>query len=170
MATTYSHAIHDSHESHSKTVNFLVLIGFIVACHAAGLVGTLFGNQGFYQELRQPSWAPPSSLFGPAWTVLYTLMGTAGFLLWKQPASPARRTALIMFGIQLFLNAIWTPIFFGAEQIGLAFAVIFVTVFVIGASTVLFWKVSRAASYLFVPYLSWVSYAMVLNYALWRLN
>lgn len=170
MATTYSHSLHQVPETRSKLVNLFVFLGFVVACHAAGLIGTVFGNQGFYQELNRPTWAPPSSLFGPAWLVLYTLMGTAGFLIWRKPESDARRTALGMFALQLFLNALWTPLFFGAEQIGMALAVLVATVLVVGATTVLFWRLSHTASYLFVPYLSWVSYAMALNYALVRLN
>lgn len=173
MATTFSNRMveaTDSRARHSRTAHYLALPGFVLGCHAAGLIGTLFGNTSFYQELSQPAWAPPSSLFGPAWIVLYTLMGTAGWLIWRQPPSHARKVALTMFAVQLVLNALWTPIFFGMEQVGLAFGEIFVTTFVIGATTVLFWKLSRTASLLFVPYLSWVSYAMVLNYALWRLN
>ncbi len=171
MATTFSGTGPAAgHAAHSRTAEYLALPAFVFGCHAAGFLGTLAGNRNFYQELTQPSWAPPASLFAPAWLVLYTLMGVAGWFIWRLPPSRERKVALTMFAVQLVLNAMWTPLFFGLERIGLAFGEIFVTTFVIGATTVLFWKLSRTASLLFVPYLSWVSYATVLNYALWRLN
>lgn len=149
---------------------YLALVGFIVVCYGAGFVGTLFGNTSFYGRIERPSWAPPASLFGPVWGVLYTLMGIAGWLVWRTAPSRVRKQALTTFVLQLVLNALWTPAFFGLQNIGLALAVIAAMVVAIGATTWLFWKLSRPASVMFVPYLSWVSFAAALNFALWRLN
>ncbi len=169
MTTTLPATSQAGTSSH-RASSMLTLAGFILVCQAAGLLGTLFGNTGFYRELQQPAWAPPAAIFGPVWIVLYTLMGVAGWLVWRAPASPARRLALTLFAVQLVLNAMWTPIFFGLENIALALVVILAMVLTIAATTARLWKVSRPASFLFVPYLAWVGFAAALNFALWQLN
>ena len=145
-------------------------IGFILVCQAAGLLGAPFVSQAFYRELLKPSWAPPAQVFGPVWLVLYTLIGIAGFLVWRSPISEQRRLALTLFVAQLVVNALWTPVFFGAKQLEAAFGIIVVLVGLIVGCIVQFRRVSSAASWLFVPYLAWVSFATALNAAIAHAN
>ena len=106
-------------------------------------------------------------MFGPAWTVLYALMAVAAWLVWRQDGWSG---ALLLFGIQLALNAAWSPLFFGLHRIDLALADIVLLWVAIVATTVAFWKVTPGAGGLFVPYLAWVSFATVLNFTIWRMN
>ena len=157
-------------QTHPMWHEGLVLVGFLLASHAAGLLGVLVGNQGFYNQLVQPSWAPPPWLFGPVWSILYTCLAVAGFLIWRAPASDARRTSLALFWLQLGVNAAWTPVFFGAERIGLALGVIVVLLALIALSAWQFKRVSGVAAGLFVPYFAWVAFATALNAALFTAN
>src|SRR6478752_7365573 len=100
--------------------SFLVLLGWILLSYSAAALGVLFTSPGFYTQIARPSWSPPGWVFGPVWTTLYTLMGIAAWLVWKRGGFGAQRRPLVWFLVQLALNAIWTPIFFGAHQIGLA--------------------------------------------------
>lgn len=145
------------------------LAAFALAVFVAAAIGGL-GVQGTsdeYASLRQPDWAPPSWLFGPVWTVLYALIAVAGWLVWRRVGfSPA----LWAWSAQLVLNAIWTPLFFGAGQYGLAFAEIVVMWLAIGLTVALFARVSRVAAALLLPYWAWVTFAAALNLSIWRLN
>jgi tryptophan-rich sensory protein len=106
-------------------------------------------------------------LFGPVWTVLYIAIAVAGWLVWRRVGwGPA----LGAYAVQLALNAAWTPLFFGAGAYGLALAEILVMWLAIGVTVVLFWRVSRPAAVMLVPYWAWVTYATALNFAIWRLN
>ncbi|MEU7976627.1 TspO/MBR family protein [Micromonospora sp. NPDC049089] len=139
------------------------------AVFGAAAIGGL-GVQGTtaeYANLRQPDWAPPSWLFGPVWSLLYALIAVAGWLVWRRVGfSPA----LWAWTTQLVLNAIWTPLFFGAGQYGLAFAEIVLMWLAIGLTVVLFARVSRVATALLLPYWAWVTFAAALNLAIWQLN
>lgn len=150
----------------------LALVGWLVLTFLAPALGSwAVGNSaGFYQSLQRPAWSPPAWIFGPVWTLLYTLMAVAAWLIWKRGGWREQRGPLALYVVQLALNAAWTPIFFGAHRIGLAAAEIVVLWLVIVATMVAFWRVSRAAGALFVPYLAWVSFATALNVELWRLN
>ncbi|WP_406078469.1 TspO/MBR family protein [Micromonospora sp. NBC_00858] len=145
------------------------LVGFVAAVFVAAAIGGL-GVQGTteeYASLRQPSWAPPSWLFGPAWSLLYALIAVAGWLVWRRVGfSPP----LWAWTAQLVLNAIWTPLFFGAGQYGLAFAEIVAMWLAIGLTVVLFARVSQVAAALSLPYWAWVTFAAALNLSIWRLN
>ena len=106
-------------------------------------------------------------MFGPVWTVLYIAIAVAGWLVWRRVGwGPA----LAVYAVQLALNAAWTPLFFGAGAYGLALVEILVMWLAIGATVVLFWRVSRPAALLLVPYWAWVTFATALNFAIWRLN
>lgn len=124
----------------------------------------------WYASLQKPSWNPPGWVFGPVWTALYTMMAVAAWLVWKRGGFSAQRRARALFCAQLILNAAWTPLFFGLQQPGLAFAEIVVLWLAIAATLVAFHRVSRAAAWLLAPYLAWVSFAAALNFTLWRLN
>jgi tryptophan-rich sensory protein len=144
----------------------LGLAGFAAAAAAAALIGVLgvSGTSAEYQSLAQPSWAPPSWLFGPVWTVLYVMIAVAGWLVWRRAGWT---TALSVYAVQLVLNAVWTPIFFGFGEYGLALVDIVVLWLLIGATIWLFRPVSRAAAWLLVPYWAWVTFATALNAWIW---
>ena len=142
------------------------LILFIALCQSVGLLGSLFTMQeiaSWYQTLVFPPIQPPSWIFGPVWTLLYTLMGIALWLLWKQPRSARRTSALRFFFLQLFLNGIWSPVFFGFHALGWAFVII--VCLVISVALLLFElaEVSKKSLWLLVPYFLWVMFATVLN-------
>jgi translocator protein len=155
--------------SHTVARPYLSLAPFGLAVAAAALIGGLgvAGTSSEYQSLEQPSWAPPSWLFGPVWTVLYVLIAIAGWLVWRRSGWT---TALTFYAVQLVLNAVWTPIFFGFGRYGLALVDIVVLWFAIGATVFLFAKVSRPAAALLLPYWAWVSFATALNAAIWAAN
>ena len=151
----------------------------------AGIVGSLFTTSaipGWYANLIKPSFSPPNWLFGPVWITLYVLMGISVYLVWQKveqnPPSPkasdghgkTARGAFWLFWIHLFFNAIWSIIFFGLQNPGLAFINIIIIWLLIIALMVKFWKVNRWASYLLIPYFLWVSFAGILNYFIWCLN
>ena len=118
----------------------------------------------------RPEWAPPSSVFGPVWTVLYALMGIAAWLVWRERHTPGSRRALLLFGAQLVLNTLWSWLFFAWHQGGLAFLDIVVLWLLIVLTIVDFWRIRPLAGALLLPYLAWVTYAAGLNLAVWRLN
>jgi len=149
----------------------LVLAGFVAACFGVAACGALVTGPavaGWYQGIAKPSFNPPAWVFGPVWTVLYALMGWAAFLAWRQ--SGLRSLPLALFGAQLVLNGLWSPVFFGLGRPGAALAVIAALWVAIASTLVAFWRVDRRAGALFVPYLAWVSFAAALNAAIWRLN
>jgi len=149
---------------------WLGLAGWIAISFSASLVGGLVTDPEFYRALDRPAWAPPGWLFGPVWTVLYLLLGVAAWLVWQRGGFGAARGALTLFLAQHAMNALWSWLFFGVRDAGLAFAGIAVLWVLIAATIVAFARHSQAAALLLVPYLLWVSYAAALNFALWRMN
>lgn len=148
------------------------LAAFGAATAAAAVTGSLAALDASdrYGALVQPSWAPPAWLFGPVWTVLYVAIAVAGWLVWRKDGWGGARAALTAFAVQLVLNALWTPLFFGADLLGVAFAEIVLLWLAIVATVVLFARHSRPAALLLVPYLAWVTFASVLNLAIWLIN
>jgi tryptophan-rich sensory protein len=146
------------------------LIGWILLSFSAALPGAWFMPGSWYFALNKPSWNPPGFLFGPVWSTLYTLMGIAAWLVWKRGGSSAQKRPLTLFLLQLALNALWTPLFFGAHLIGPALAEITLLWLAIAATIAAFLPVSRTAAALLLPYLLWVSFAAFLNFTLWNLN
>jgi benzodiazapine receptor len=146
----------------------------IAVCQLAGFLGTFFTRPAipaWYAQLQKPSFAPPNWLFAPMWISLYLLMGIAVYLVWQKGLShPGVRAALAVFGFQLLLNAAWSPVFFGLRS-PLAGAVVIVLLWLAIASTLfLFWKLSRPAGLLLLPYILWVSLASALNISIYLLN
>lgn len=132
---------------------------------------TITGVDSWYGTIQKPSWNPPNAVFGPVWTTLYILMGISLFLVWKSEAYKSyKKNAVILFCIQLVLNFFWSFIFFNQHQIGLALAEIIVLWFFILLTIFSFSKVDKIAAWLLVPYISWVSFAAILNYTIWQLN
>ncbi len=125
----------------------------------------------WYATLNKPFFTPPSWLFGPAWTILYILMAISAYLVFKKGLKKAGvKNALKLFGTQLVLNLVWSPVFFGAHQIFLAFLLILVLWYFIFKTIRAFAKVDKTPSYLLYPYIAWVSFATILNFSVWILN
>lgn len=146
----------------------------ISICELTGLMATPFTIAAiptWYATLDKPALSPPNWIFGPVWTTLYALMGTAAFLVWEKGLDKKKvRGALRYFGIQLALNFLWSLLFFGLHSPFLALFDIALLWIVIIATIFKFYKISKPASYLLVPYLLWVTFASYLNYSIWILN
>lgn len=148
----------------------LVVVGGAVVLTA--LIGG-FGaatSGGEYAQLSTPDWSPPSWLFSPVWITLYVLTAISGWLVWYRYGWNGARTALSLFFVQLALNAAWPVLFFSAGLRGTAFVEICLLVLVLGAVIGLFWRLSRLAAILLLPYLAWTLFATALNLSIWLLN
>lgn len=144
----------------------------VLLCQGVGLAGGFFtasSVSSWYPLLNKPSFNPPGFVFGPVWTVLYFLMGVSLFLVW-QSKKKEKGLAFMVFGIQLFFNFLWSLLFFGLQCPACAFVEIILLLIAIILTMVLFFKISRVASLMLIPYLLWVSFASVLNYYLFILN
>jgi tryptophan-rich sensory protein len=150
----------------------------IVSCAVpilVGLVGALFTTDdsinNWYANLSKPPFTPGNWLFGPVWTVLYILMGISVFLVWRKGLeNKAVRNALLWFIVQLALNALWSPLFFGLRSTLLGLIDIFLLELAIIATLICFEEISRPATLLLVPYLGWVTFAAILNLSIYFLN
>lgn len=156
------------------SVSIIKVAVAVVISNLAGAIGSLFTFSvipNWYAGLVKPSLNPPNWLFGPVWTTLYVLMGVAAGMVWsKGLESRGVKLALAVFIIQLILNSLWSVIFFGWHQLGLALVEIILLWVVILINIILFYRISPIAGYLLLPYIFWVSFATYLNYSLWRLN
>lgn len=154
--------------------NSLKLVISIIICQLAGLLGSIFSFSSvsdWYATIVRPELAPPNWIFGPVWTTLYILMGIALYLVWKRGLKqPQVKRAVTIFALQLALNALWSILFFGLQNPGLAFIEIILMWLAIIWTIRAFYPISRKAAYLLVPYLLWVSFATYLNGAIWFLN
>jgi tryptophan-rich sensory protein len=145
------------------------------ASFSAALIGSLFTGRealdSWYANLNKPFFNPPGWVFGPVWTTLYALMAVSAFLVWQKGLDTrAVRIALAFFVLQLILNALWTPLFFGAKMPLAAFIEILLLWAAILLTILTFAHVSRLAALLLVPYITWVSFAALLNASIWLLN
>lgn len=155
-----------------KLNNTLKLVISIVVSGLAGVVGSFFtisSIPAWYDTLNKPVLNPPAWIFGPVWTILYLLMGISLWLVWKSNSNEKKK-AIWLFIVQLALNAVWSPIFFGSHSIGNALAVIVLLWAAIVLTILIFKKISKTAAWLLVPYILWVSFAAYLNFAIWVLN
>jgi tryptophan-rich sensory protein len=157
----------------------LVLAAFLAISFGVAAIGSIatFQNvQGWYADADKAPWNPPNELFGPAWTVLYTLMSVAAWLVWREREHADVRVPLRTYVVQLALNAIWTPVFFGlypvigAPALWIALGIIVLLDVAVLVTMLRFWRVSRVAAWLLVPYWAWVLFATTLNAALAALN
>ena len=148
------------------------LLAWLAVCFIAAAIGSAASIQAgpFYMQLARPEWAPPPGVFGPVWSVLYAMMGIAAWLLWRVDGFRAARTALVLFLIQLAINALWSWLFFGWHLGALAFVDILLLWALIAGTVITFWRVRPLAGALLLPYWLWVSFAVALNYAVWQLN
>ena len=146
---------------------------WVLICFAAAGLGGLVtapNIPNWYAQLAKPAWTPPDGVFGPVWTLLYAMMAVAAWLIWRQAGLVAARLPLGLFAVQLAFNSLWSILFFGLHSPGAAFVDIILLWAAILATLVAFWRQSRWAGGLLIPYLLWVSFATVLNFALWRMN
>lgn len=153
--------------------SIIALVTALGLCYGAAAFGSLFTARSvstWYTALERPTWTPPSWLFGPVWTVLYGMMAVAAWLVWRRHGVSGAAVPLSLFAAQLIFNAGWSAIFFGLRMPGAAFVEIVVLWCLIVATTATFWRVAPLAGYLMLPYLGWVTFASVLNYAIWRAN
>jgi len=157
-----------------KKGDTLKLVVSILVCQLAGVIGGLFTASSvdtWYATLTKPAFNPPNWLFSPVWITLYVLLGVSLFLVWRQGLqTEGVQIALIVFGLQLALNTLWSILFFGLKMPLFAFVEIVILWCLILITLLKFKKISRLAGLLLVPYLLWVSFAAALNFFLWYLN
>jgi benzodiazapine receptor len=159
--------------------DILMLIVFIAisfAVAAIGSIGTAGNVDGWYATAEKAPWNPPNFLFGPVWTVLYALMSVAAWLVWRRRYSVDTRPALVAYVVQLVLNSIWTPVFFGLYPVmgpaalWLALAIIVLLDIAVLITMLRFWSIRKASAVMLIPYWAWVLFATTLNAALAVLN
>ncbi|MBA2691297.1 MAG: tryptophan-rich sensory protein [Rubrobacter sp.] len=153
----------------------VALVVFFAACFLAAGGGGLFtapqtAPGGWYDTLDKPFFTPPDWLFGPVWTVLYAAMALAAWIVWRKRSGTNVRPALVLFGIQLFLNMMWSVVFFGMEAPGWRLLEISALWVALSLTIAAFMRVSRLAGWLLVPYLAWETFATFLNAGIWLLN
>ena len=154
----------------NKWLSFVLCIAWPLAVGGVSAYVTIQNVKSWYPGLEKPFFNPPNAVFGPVWTVLYVLMGISFYLVLRKPSSPERKQAIILFGIQLFLNFWWSILFFRFHWIGIALVDIALLWLFIILMIRQFYRVSGTAANLQWPYLAWVSFASVLNAAIWYLN
>lgn len=156
----------------TKRKQVVGLAGWLVISFVTAAIGGAASIQAgtFYTQLIRPDWAPPPTVFGPVWSVLYALMGIAAWLVWRVAGFRGARSELTLFLVQLALNALWSWLFFAWHRGSLAFADILLLWALIVASVICFWRIRPLAGVLLVPYLLWVTFASALNYSVWQLN
>jgi tryptophan-rich sensory protein len=150
------------------------LVACLAVCQAAGVIGSFFTIRAipvWYESLVKPAITPPSWVFGPVWTALYALMAISLFLLWQTGfRSVEEKAALVLFAVQLGLNALWSAVFFGMKSPAGGAVEITVLWGAVLSAGLSIYRVSRTAGLLFVPYFLWVTFAAVLNFMIWALN
>lgn len=148
------------------------LAGWLALTALVAVTGSLATRRSgeFYAQLARPDWAPPAEVFGPVWTLLYTLMAIAAWLVWRTGGFAHARAALVLFLVQLAVNALWSWLFFAWQMGAAALADIALMWVLVAATIAAFWRHSRLAAALLLPYLAWISFAAALNLRLWQLN
>ncbi len=146
---------------------WILFVIFLMACFSAGATGSLFSPGQWYDSLRKPPWTPPNWLFPVTWTTLYICMAFAGALV---AVAPDNGLAMALWALQIALNTLWTPVFFGLRRIGGGLVVLSALWLAVASALWALWQVETIAGLLFVPYLVWVSVAWALNFSVLRLN
>lgn len=150
------------------------LVSSILICQLAGIIGSLFtvpNINSWFIDLNKPLLNPPNWVFGPVWITLYLLMGISLFIIWNKGLTDTfRKNAFSLFIIQLVFNSLWSIVFFGMHQLLLSVIVIIMLWLLIFVNIVHFGKISKAAAYLLIPYILWVSFASYLNISIYLLN
>lgn len=153
-------------------ISLFVFIAIVEVIQFLGAFPTLEAVINWYPDLAKPFFNPPNWLFAPVWTILYLLIALSGWMVWKEREGKERAVdlALVVYGVQLVLNAVWSYLFFGSRLLGFAFGEIIILWIAIAANIYFFKKISKGAAYLLVPYILWVSFAALLNFSVWQLN
>lgn len=155
----------------NNTIRLIISLAIPLVVGGASGFFTVSGVESWYQTINKPSWNPPNNIFGPVWTSLYILMGIALFLVWKaDTSSELKKIAFTLFAIQMVLNFFWSIIFFKLHQPGWALVEIIAMWVFILLTIFAFAQVNKTAAWLLVPYISWVSFATILNYTIWKIN
>lgn len=144
-----------------------LFLTYLAACGAAATTGVVFQPGDWYRSLSKPAWTPPDWVFPVTWTVLYLCMSWAGA---RVAALPGTGQALALWSVQIALNTLWTPIFFGLRRMQAGFVVIVLLWLAVAATGITFFLHDRLAGALFVPYIAWVSIAAALNWSVWKRN
>lgn len=147
----------------------LAWLALVFAAAGLGAVGSSDAS-GFYAQLARPPWAPPAAVFGPVWSLLYGLMAVAAWLVWREQGAGSRRRALAVFLGQLAFNVLWSWLFFAWRQGALAFGDVLLLLALASATAAMFWRISRLAALLLLPYVGWVAFATALTWSIWQRN
>lgn len=156
-----------------KSKNIIAFIASIFIAELAGIIGSLFTTpniETWYRMLAKPALLPPAWVFGPVWTTLFLLMGIAAFFVWRERESKKIGPALGIYFFQLCLNVLWSILFFGLQNPAAALFEIVILWLAIILTIVWFSKISKLAAWLLIPYLLWVTFAIYLNFGIWKLN
>jgi len=156
-----------------KRRNFVKLVSAILVCQVAGLIGSVFTTSSvndWYTTIQKPVFNPPNWVFAPVWSILFLMMGISLYLILIKRLDRKVKLGLILFGIQLFLNILWSFFFFGLKNPLFGFIDIIILWLFILLTMYQFWKIDKRSSYLLLPYLLWVTFAAVLNFYIWKLN
>lgn len=155
----------------NNILKLIISLAIPLAIGATSGFFTVSGVESWFQTINKPTWNPPNWIFGPVWTTLYVMMGIAFFIIWKSEIrSELKKSAIVLFAVQLVLNFFWSFIFFNQHEIGWALVEIIIMWFFILFTIFAFGNISKTAAWLMVPYISWVSFATILNYTIWQLN
>jgi benzodiazapine receptor len=165
-----------SYRGRNSRPNLPALALLVLLALAAGVLGFLFGPSssasaaGWYAALAKPAWLLPQRWFAPMWVALYGLMAFAAWLIWRERFHRARTPGMMVYALQLLLNAAWAPVFFGLKSIGAALFVAVALWLAVAWTVREFARVSGVAALLLLPYLAWVGVAVAMNLGLWQLN
>jgi translocator protein len=165
-----------SYRGRNSRPNWLALAGWVALALGVGALAAIFSPRfsaaaaHWYAMLVKPPWLPPQEWFGPIWTVLYASMGLAAWVVWRERYHSGRRAAIAAYATQLFLNALWAPVFFGLHNIGAALFNIVAMWLAIAWTMREFARVKRRAAFLLIPYLLWTTFTAAATFAIWRLN
>lgn len=148
----------------------IVLLGFVATCFLAASPGAVFRPGEWYERLAKPKWRPPNWLFAPVWSVLYLMIAVSGWLVWREAGFSAATFPLSIYAISLGLNGAWSGLFFGLHRPDLAFLDVILLGVSIVATIIIFYPIEQFSALLLLPYLIWVIFAAMLNFAVWWMN
>lgn len=154
-------------------MDYIKLIVSILIPLIVGFAGSFFTSSSintWYSTINKPSFNPPNWLFAPVWTLLFILIGISFYLVWNKDFGNIKSWALLIYGANLALNLLWSLLFFGLRKPYLALIEIVILWFVILGNIIVFYRISRTAGLLLIPYLLWVTFASFLNYNIYILN
>ncbi|MFM7671075.1 MAG: TspO/MBR family protein [Bacteroidota bacterium] len=156
--------------NYQKIGAFIVSLTIPLAVGGISAFFTVSAIPGWYRTISKPEWNPPNWIFGPVWTSLYVLMGVAFFATWITPQTPKRQKALYLNAGQLVLNFFWSLIFFNLHAIWWALLEIVCLWILIVLTMIAYDRVNKLSAWLMLPYIVWVTFATILNFAIWQLN